>query len=407
MSDVAKRLHERRNNVWSQAMELANRAAEENREFTAEEQGQWDALNEDIQGLDQRINSALETEERNKATEEKFARIDGKSTGRGGKESQQASELRSWMRGEGPRFFDVQPDGPVSYRTLTTGVGAEGGDTVPTGFYDRLVAHLIETAAIMQAGVTVIRTSGGDNIQVPKTTAHSSAVIVTEGSAITASDPGFGQITLGAYKYGTLVQVSRELLDDSGVDLEGYMAMQTGRALGNAFGAHAITGTGSSQPRGVVTDATEGVTGGSAAAPTYEDLVDLHYSVIAPYRQSRACHWLMNDATVGEVRKLRDESGGAGTGQPLWQQSLVVGAPDTIFGKPVLTDPNVDTIGAGNKSVLFGDFSQFFVRMAGGIRFERSDDFAFSSDLTTFRALMRADAALVDLTGAVKYYASA
>jgi HK97 family phage major capsid protein len=122
--------------------------------------------------------------------------------------------------------------------------------------------------------------------------------------------------------------------------------------------------------------------------------------VIAPYRASASCKWIMKDATVGAARKLKDT-----TGQYIWQPSLQAGAPDMLLGKPVLTDPNVPGVACRRRAVLFGDFSQFFVRFAGGVRFERSDDYAFNTDLVTFRALLRADCSLVDLTGAVKYYA--
>ncbi|MFJ1765059.1 phage major capsid protein [Amycolatopsis sp. NPDC088138] len=405
MSEVVKRLRERRANVWEQAKGLADRAAEENRQFTGEEEGQWTALNAELDALDVRIKNVIDGEQRAKDTEDAFAKLEGKPQERkSGQPEGQDTELRKFLRGQGPRSYEVQPTPNLDFRSLTKGTATAGGNTVPTSFYDRLIAHLIETAAIMQAGVTVLNTASGETIQVPKTTAHSSAAIVTEGSAISASDPTFGQVPLGAYKYGTLIQVSRELLNDTGVDLEGYLAMQAGRALGNAFGAHAITGTGTSQPRGVVTDATVGVTGGTGVvgAFTADNLIDLHYSVIAPYRQSSSCYWLMRDATVGAARKLKDT-----TGQYLWQPSLQAGAPDMFLGKPVLTDPNVAATAVSAKSVLFGDFSQYFVRLAGGVRFERSDDFAFNTDLVTFRALLRADASLVDLTGAVKYFAGA
>lgn len=107
----------------------------------------------------------------------------------------------------------------------------------------------------------------------------------------------------------------------------------------------------------------------------------------------------MADSTAGAVRKIKTSEG-----QYIWQPSVIAGQPDTILGKPVLTDPNMPAIAASAESVAFGDFSQYFVRLAGGIRFERSDEFAFGNDLVTFRALMRADAALVDLTGAIKTF---
>jgi HK97 family phage major capsid protein len=409
---MVETLRGRRANVWEQMKALADKASEENRAFSAEEQGQWDVMSEELDRLDARIKSALDTEQRAKDADDAFNRLHGgggqgaqgggqRGSGPNPQEGQQASELRNWMRGEGPRFFEVKPNGPIDVRSLVKGTAAAGGNTVPTSFYDRLVQHLIQTSAILQSGATILNTDSGETIQIPKTTAHSTASIVTEGNPIGTSEPTFGQVPLSAFKYGALIQVSRELLDDTGVDLEGYLAMQAGRALGNAFGAHAITGTGTGQPRGVVTDATVGVTGGTGAGGAFssDNLIDLFFSVIAPYRRSEAAVWMMADSSIANARKLKDSMG-----QYIWQPGLQAGVPDTILGKPVLTEPNVSAVGLGNKSVVFGDMSQYFVRLAGGIRFERSDDYAFNTDLVTFRALMRADGALVDLTGAVKTF---
>jgi HK97 family phage major capsid protein len=411
-NEVAKRLRDRRLNVWEQAKELADKAAEDNRAFSAEEQGTWDALNEELDKLDTRIKAVLEQEDRAKAADEQFNRIHGQTPETGkAPESKRTGELRAFLRGDqgAPRFFDVVPEGPVEQRVLSKLTAGAGGNVVPTSFYDRLMAHLIETAGIMRVGPTVLNTTSGEVVQVPKTTAHSSAAIVAEAAAIGASDPVFGQISLGAFKYGILVQVSRELVTDEGVDLEGYLAMQTGRALGNAFGAHAITGTGTGQPRGVVTDATTGVTGPVGTSTSFgvqstadmggDCFINLFYSVIEPYRMSSSCAWLVRDATAGAARKIKSSQG-----EYIWQPSLIPGTPDTILGKPVASDPTVAAVGVSAKSVVFGDFSQYFVRIAGGVRFERSDDFAFNTDLITYRALLRADGALVDLTGAVKVF---
>jgi HK97 family phage major capsid protein len=271
------------------------------------------------------------------------------------------------------------------------------------------MAHLIETSGVMQAGPTVLNTTSGETIPVPKTTAHSSGALVAEAGTIATSDPAFGSVSLGAYKYGAKFQVSTELLADTGVDLEGYLSMQAGRALGNAFGVHALTGTGSSQPRGILTDTVAGATGATGisggfgtqatAAQGADYLITLFYSVIAPYRMSASCKWMMADGTAATIRKLKDSQG-----QYVWQPAVIAGQPDTLLGKPVVIDPNVPAIALSAKSVIFGDFSQYFVRIAGGIRFERSDDFAFDTDLVTFRALMRADSAMVDLTGALKHF---
>lgn len=402
MSDVVKRLRERRASVWEQAKALADRAADENRAFNGEEQGSWDTLNAELDALDKRIKSVIDGEQRAKDTEEAFTKLEGKPAASGRQPEPGKDDLRKFMSGKAGHEYEIRSNG-TDLRTLSKLTAAAGLNTVPTSFYDRLMAHLIETASIMQAGPQMVTTGSGENFQVPKTTAHSAAAIVTEGAPIGASDPAFGQVTLGAFKYGLLIQVSRELINDTGVDLEGYLSMQAGRALGNAFGAHAITGSGTGQPRGIVTDATLGVTGGVGVAgvPTSDNLMDLFFSVIAPYRNSPSARWIIRDQTVASIRKIKDT-----TGQYIWQQSLTAGAPDTLLGKPVLTDPGVAATGLSAKSVIFGDMSKYFVRVVDGVRFERSDDYAFNTDLVTFRALLRADGALVDLTGAVRYGAT-
>ncbi|MDV7220610.1 phage major capsid protein [Streptomyces prunicolor] len=400
MTAFIKALQEKRANVWEQTKELLDTAEKEKRDLSAEEEAKYQAFNADLDKIDARVKDLTEAEQRTKDAESAFAGLLAKPQEQPRKDADKDSELRRWARGEMRGIDIAKPDG-VAFRDLVKGTATAGGNTVPTTFYGQLMAHLIEVSGIMMAGPTVLNTSSGESIEIPVTTAHSSAALTTEANPIGESDPAFAKRTLGAYKYGVLLQASSELLTDTGVDLEGYLAMQAGRALGNAFGVHAITGDGSSKPTGVITSASAGVTGGTAVvgAFTADNLIDLYYSVIAPYRNSTSCGWLMRDSTLGAARKLKD-----GQGQYLWQPSLQLGAPDTLLSKPVNTDPNVAAPALSAKSVAFGDFSQYFVRLAGGVRFERSDDYAFNSDLVTFRAIIRADGLLIDQTGAVKVF---
>ena len=287
-------------------------------------------------------------------------------------------------------------------RDLTKGSAGAGGNTVETSFYDTLVEHMIESSAVLRSGATILRTDSGEDIQIPTTTTHPTATLVSEGGAISESDPVFAQRTLGAYKYAVLNQVSSELIEDTSVDLLGYLARACGRAVGNAFGAHAITGDGSSKPTGIVQTATTGVTGAAAAAGVFtaDNLIDLYYSVIEEYRNDPTCSWLLRDASVATMRKLKDDNN-----QYLWNPATEAGKPDSFLGKPVVTDPNVAAVAATAKSVIFGAMSAYFVRQVNEIRFERSDDFAFANDLVTFRCIARMDGITVDQTGALKVFA--
>lgn len=408
MSEVAKVLRDRRRNVWEQAKAIAETAANENRALSAEEQGSWESMNEELDNLDKRIKGFLDQEKRSQDADKAFDAIAGKRPESGQMpQSKSDQELRSFLKGEAgaSRYFDVRPAGPVNYRTLSTLTSGAGGALAPTDFYDQLIAHLIEVSGVMQAGPTVLNTAGGENLQIPKTTGHSTAASAAQAGTLSVSDPTFGLATLSSFKYGVLLQVARELIDDSGVDLIGYLAMQAGRAIGNKFGSDLVTGTGTSQPTGFMTSATVGVTGtttGVSGTPTYSNLVDLEYSVIAPYRQSRSCYWMARDATIGGFRKILD-----GQNRPIWEPSMVLGSPDLLLGKPLVADPFMPAVAVGAQPVAFGDFSQFFVRMVGPVRFERSDDFLFGSDLVAFRAVLRGDGVLVDQTGAIKTYKGA
>jgi HK97 family phage major capsid protein len=399
-------LTEKRANVWEQAKALLDTAAGEKRELTAEEQVSYEKMTKDLADQRAMIDKLVADEQAVKDSEEALRKlaevgIDPEALRKSPKDD---TELRAFLKGE-RREFEVKgtPDDIrlIQNRSLVKGTTTAGGFTVPTNFYSKLWAHLIQTANLLNAGATVLTTDNGDTLQIPTTTAHSTAALVAEAAAIGSSDPAFAQRSLGAFKYGVLIQVARELLDDTGVDLEGYLAMQAGRAVGNAFGTDLVVGNGASKPTGITASTTLGVTGGAgvAGAFTFDNLIDLFYSVIPQYRNTEAAAWLMADATVGAARKLKDSQG-----RYLWEPSLVAGAPDSMLNKPVYTDPNMPAVALSAKSVIFGDIAAYFARVVNGVRFEQSLDFAFNTDLVTFRCLIRGEGILVDQTGAVKHF---
>jgi len=389
---IEQQLIDERARVWEAAKALIDGAEAEGRDFSAEERESYDKMTADLDALSGRIQRQRDAAERAADLEASVPATAPERSANGVSE-----RLKSFLTGE-TRTFDSKWS---ETRDLTKGSATAGGNTVPTGFIPRLYEHLIETATVARIS-TVITTDSGENIEMPVTTSHSTGALIAEGNAITPeSDPAFAKRTLGAYKYAVLMQVSSELLSDSGVDLEGYLARQAGRAVGNALGADLAVGNGSSKPSGIAQTSTMGKTGANSVAGVFtaDDLIDLQYSVIAPYRNSTSCGWLMRDATLALIRKLKDKED-----QYLWQPSYQAGAPDILLGKPVYTDPNIAAVAASAKSVFFGDFSAYVTRLAGGVRFERSDEFAFNADLVTFRAIVRGDGILADQTGAVKHF---
>jgi HK97 family phage major capsid protein len=387
MSDVVKKVLERRASLVTQMREVAERAVEENRDMTADEDRQFTEMNAEVDALQKRADAMLEGEKRAKETEDAFANLTGKPQERR-TEDKLGDELRAFMTGKGGREFVVPTIG-AEKRDLST----SSSGVIDTGFRQQLWEYMIENAGVLSTGVDLLQTASGETIKLPRATVHSTAAAATEGSAITESDPTLGSVNSTVTKEGYVLQISRELIDDSGVDLQGYLARSAGRALGNAVGAAAVTAAVAAASAGATTAAGELTSLGSqaTAGKGFDYLITLFHSVIAPYRASASCAWLTSDTGAAMIRKIKSTDG-----VYAWQPAITVGQPDTILGKPVYIDTNVADPGASAESVLFGDWRSLVVRIAGGTRFERSDDFAFNADLVTFRALVRHGSVSVD-----------
>jgi HK97 family phage major capsid protein len=274
------------------------------------------------------------------------------------------------------------------------------GSPVPTSFYDQVIM-LARTVGPMLQTSTVLNTASGENLQIPSLAQYSTAAIVGEGTAIAESDPVFNSfITLGAYKFSFLVQLSRELVEDSGVDILRFLADQTGNELGVRVNASLTTGSGTNQPKGIVAASGLGVTGATATtgAFTADNLIDLVYSVDTAGRRLAGSGFQMNAKSIGAMRKLKDTAGNF-----VFQPALSADANDLLLGYPVFENPGMADAGLSAKSVIFGHLPSYFVRSVGGIKLDRSDDFAFSTDLITFRATMRVDGNLPQ-TSHVKHF---
>jgi len=375
-------------------------------EWPAESEAEWVAISREIDEKSRRfdqLKQMQEIEKENAAQREAFVKMIG--TGDAPKQDLDA-RIRSFMRASLPGSleyapkaidvkmsdtFGVQTNGREmvrEYHTLSKLTNAAGGYLVPSDFSRTLMVHLVNMAAVRQTNARVLRTSNGQSLPVPKTTSYGASAIATEGAALAASDPAFGQVTLGAFKYGQIIQLSRELVEDEAVDIVGFLAENAGRTVGLANGADLVVGGGSTAPQGAAVSPVQGIGANiaNAAALAADNLIDLFHGINGPYRANG--YWLMNDLTLAQVRKFKDT-----TNQYLWQPGLQAGEPDSLLGRPIVTDPNVLRAGAGAALVLFGDFSLFYtIRDVDGIRFERSDDYAFGNDLISFRVIFRSDA---------------
>lgn len=403
MTSVADSLMERRAALVKEAQDLAAKGVEEGRDLSGEEQNKFDAMMAEVDKLQERAQAILDGETRAKELEESFRKVTGREIDE--RDDETESEFAKWARSAAPGAgYNV----PAVRGVLTRIAAGETRDMSGTGglgkssVYGQLWEYAVEASELLQAGITLLDTADGNTIPFPKATAHN--VVGTTALAphdpLTEQDATITTTDLSVSKYGYITDVPNELIADATFDLEGYLARAAGRALGNKVAAVAAAAAVSAFTTAGVTTATSTNDLGSqsVAGQGSDYLVDLFHSVLPEYR-TRAM-WGMSDATAAKVRKLKTS-----TGDMVWQPSLVAGDPDLVLGKPVRIVPQFDSFGAGKKPIFFGDWSALIVRIAGGLRFERSAEAGFGNDQTKFRGIVRTGAVGID-PNAVKHLAT-
>lgn len=272
---------------------------------------------------------------------------------------------------------------------LQEGTDSEGGFLVPDEFEHTLIQSL-EEENIFRKLAHVITTSTGDR-KIPVVASKGSASWVDEEGTINDSDDAFTQVSIGAYKLGTLIKVSNELLNDSVFNLEAYISKEFGRRIGTKEEDAFFNGNGVGKPVGIFNatgGAQTGITTASATEIKADEIIDLFYSLKASYRKKAV--WIVNDSTIKAIRKLKDANGNY-----LWQPALTSGTPDTLLGRPVYTSSYVPTIAAGAKTIAFGDFSYYWIADRQGRNFKKLSELYAATDQTGFVATQRVDGKLI------------
>ena len=253
----------------------------------------------------------------------------------------------------------------MASNVLSEGVDSEGGYLVPDEFETTLVQALTGEN-VLRSRLHVITTSSGTH-KIPVVASKGEASWIDENGAYPEDDDTFSQVSIDAHKLGTIIKVSEELLNDSAFDLESYFASEFARRIGAKEEEAFIGGDGSSKPTGILASAEVGITAASATAITADEIIDLFYSLKAPYRKNAV--WVVNDSTIKAIRKLKD-----GNGQYIWQPSLKDGDFDTLLGRPVLTSAYMPEIASKAKPVMFGDLSFYWVGDRQGVTFKRLNE---------------------------------
>ena len=372
-------------------------AQAEGRSMTSEEKTKFEAIEADARSFKQEIDII----ERNAEMKKELAATEGEARSAAPKATA-SSAFSKYLR-HGMGSLNAQERSMIQKRGTATqiaGTDSLGGFLVPQEFSNELDVATLFTGEVERLAKKLNTASGGllDYPTVDDTATD--ANLVGEASAVTVQDMTFANAQLSAYNYSSLVKVSQQLLQDSAFDLNSFLVEAMGERIARATNAAFTTGTGSSQPQGIVTGSSLGNTAANAASIVADDILDLIYSVDASYRNKPSFGLMAHDNIIAAVRAL---GVGATNDFPIFIPSMEVGQPDRIFGIPVYVNNDMQSsIATATKTMIAADFSKYVVRNAGGVQFLRLNE-RFMNELEVgFIAYKRADGAVLN-SAAVKH----
>jgi HK97 family phage major capsid protein len=381
-----RELREKRAALWSQAQEYAarNQAGEK---LTDTDARDWQRCLDECDNLARQLRSmGVDLSSSTNGTT-----IDVRG---GSHDGPEARSFTSWLRSGDDNHL----------RAAGTSVGSSGGYLVPTGFRN-IVTETMKAFGGLRRFAEVISTDNGADLPWPTNDDTSNVgAILGENTQASEQDFTFGEKELGGYMYTSkIVRVALQLIQDSGFNVDTWLPRRLGIRIGRAQAPHYLTGTGASQPQGLLTAGTVGKTAASATTVTYDELVDLQTSVdAANLEEPDGVGWLMNQTSWGVIRKLKDSQN-----RPLVEPNLQDGRPNMLLGYPVQIDNGMPSMATTNKSIAFGNFRAGYVirdvgapeviRMVeryadylqvGFIGYQRSDGMV--QDVSAFKLLQQA-----------------
>lgn len=377
MSSRVLELRERRQKLWDDMKELLDSAERNNRDMSSEENESWEKRNAELE----EITREIENREKAEKLEERLAapqpepQVNGHRAAPPRPTVTYESAFKAYLRG-GQRNLDnaqiriLNDNVPEEIRALST-TGTAGGYMIPQAFLNDMVRVMKAFGAVQRVART-ITTESGASMPFPSVndTANVGAIL-GENTQVAEQDVAWTQKTLGAFMYTSkLVRVSYQLMQDSAFDVEGELRDMLGERIARIQNTHFTTGAGTTEPTGLVTGGTVGVTAAAATAITSDEIINLVHSVDPAYRQSGRARFMLNDAVLATIRKLKD-----GNDNYIWQPSMQAGVPDSLFGYPVEVNQAMAAPAIDAKPVAFGDFYEgYLIRTVRGFQLLRMDE---------------------------------
>lgn len=374
--------------------------------WTDEQRTQWNAAKSELDSLDERIAREEELRRQDQdyidenEPEQRQQQSQNKGTPEAQAESRRALAFDKYLRQGFSELSAEERQAVKEHRAQGVSPDEKGGYTVPTQMLNKIVDAMKAYGGIASVA-QILSTSNGQDITWSTSDGTSEeGELLAENSAASEGDVTFGTAVLGAKKLSSkIIRVSNELLQDSGVDIEAYLAGRIAQRIGRGEAKYLIQGTGAgtpTQPKGLAASVTGTVNTASASAFTWKEMNALRHAVDPAYRTAPQIRWAFNDKTLQVVEEMEDNQG-----RPLWLPSIIGGAPATVLNVPYVVDQGIADLGAGNKFIYFGDFNRFIVRRVTYMTLKRLVERYAEYDQTAFLAFHRFDCVLED-TAAIK-----
>lgn len=379
-------LIEKRAKVWETAKNFVDTHEDKNGNLSAEDKETYSRMEAEIEEL----TNSIERQQRAERREQELSKpVNSPITGKPYKDEPQGEVKTGRASDEYKKAMltALRSNFRQVSNILQEGVDADGGYLVPEEYDHRLIDVLTEEN-IMRGIATKITTSGEHKINIAAT--KPAAAWIEEGGALSFGDATFDQKILDAHKLHVAIKITEELLYDNAFGLENYIITEFGKALANAEEDAFLNGDGVGKPTGIF-DKTKGgeSIGTLTAALKSDDILDLIYKLKRPYRKNAS--FIMNDATLAQIRKLKDNNG-----QYLWQPSYQANEPDKILGYNIRTSAFAPT-----DAIAFGDYKYYNIGDRGSRSFKQLNELFAGNGMIGYVAKERVDGLLI-LPEAVK-----
>jgi len=419
-------LKDQRMKLVTDSRALQDKAKNEKRIMTAEENAAWDRMDSEIEAL----GAAILKEEKTEAREDESTRIENPRTelpenddkkkpdARDGRFIQM-TEKRNAITNRAERKYSAFATGirgtaeyakafsnflltgnygqvtPQILNALQADSDIGGGYTVaPQQFVADLIQAVDDQLFVRQLA-TVTPIAKAESIGRPSLDADPADSDWTS-ELLTGSEDStmaFGKRELHPHPLAKNIKVSNKLMRASALPVESIVIQRLSYKFAVTQEKAFLTGNGANQPLGLFTASSDGIstgrdvsTGNSTTAIAVDGLIEALYSLKSQYQ--RTASWLFHRTAVKNIRKLKD-----GDGQYLWKPGMSDGQPDTILGRPFYTSEYApSTFTTGLYVGLVGDFSKYWIADALDLQFQRLVELYAATNQTGFIGRMESDA---------------